>query len=102
MLGAHTKSSSLYVITEYCPHGNLRNFLETRRDIFQDHWFKNEQDMEKELTYVDLCKIILQVARGMDYLAAKKVCTNAIKVDFWIEYIGLDLNNGKVFCLHYM
>ena len=74
LLGACTKSLSLYVILEYCPNGNLKYFLQERRDKFERRWFKNENDMESEITYFDLSKIALQVARGMNHLAAKQVC----------------------------
>ena len=73
LMGACTKSRFLYIITEYCPHGNVQQFLRTRREKFQLNWFKNEEDMETELTYIDITQIAYQVARGMDFLASKQV-----------------------------
>ena len=73
LLGACTTSGSLYVIIEYCPHGNLKTFLQGKRDCFQDCWFKNECNMGNEATYIDLGNIAFQVARGMDFLSSKKV-----------------------------
>ena len=72
-MGACTRSGKLCVIIEYCPHGSLLNFLRARREIFEPVWFKNETDMENEFTYIDLAMVAFQVARGMDFLASKKV-----------------------------
>ena len=74
LLGACTRGGKLCVVLEYCPHGSLLNFLRDRRDIFQPTWFKNEPDMAKELTYIDLTMVAYQIAKGMDFLASKKVC----------------------------
>ncbi|XP_065058967.1 vascular endothelial growth factor receptor 2-like [Rhopilema esculentum] len=72
LMGACTRGGKLCVVLEYCPHGSLLNFLRDRRDIFQPTWFKNEPDMAKELTYIDLTMIAYQIAKGMDFLASKK------------------------------
>ena len=82
LIGACTKSISLYVILEYCPHGNLKDFLQERSDKFEPRWFKNEEDMESELTFFDLSKIALQVARGMNYLEEKRVSLITTTLDF--------------------
>lgn len=73
LLGACTVGGDLNVILECCPHGNLLKFLRDRRDIFQPEWYKNDTDMEKEFTYIDIMMICHQVARGMDFLQSKKV-----------------------------
>ena len=38
-----------------------------------DKWYKEEDTMEDELTYVDLCVICCQIAKGMQFLHAKQV-----------------------------
>ena len=73
LLGAHTKTLSLCIMMEYCPYGDLQNFLRSKRDIFKEVWFKNEKDMVNELTYIDLAIFCFQIAKGMDYLTSKHV-----------------------------
>ena len=73
LLGACTRGGKLCVILEYCPHGSLLNFLKERRDIFEPVWYKQETDMGNELTHIDLTMVAYQIAKGMDFLASKKV-----------------------------
>ena len=73
LIGAHTKSTSPCIIMEYCAHGDLLNFLRGRRNEFRQDWFKKEKDMAVELTLIDLAKIASQAARGMEFLASKRV-----------------------------
>lgn len=79
LLGACTKEGKLNVILEYCPHGNLMDFLRTRRDKFQHKWIKNEKDMSNEFTLIDLFAIVYQVAKGMDFLQSKRVSCLSFK-----------------------
>jgi len=75
LLGACTiNDGDLNVILEFCPNGSLLNFLRNRRELFQPVWYKNDTDMAKELTYIDLMVICHQVAKGMDFLQSRKVC----------------------------
>ena len=76
LLGACTRGGKLCVILECCPHGNLLNFLRSKREIFQPLWFKEATDMEKEFTYIDLLMTVFQVAKGMDFLQSKRVKIN--------------------------
>ncbi|XP_069825968.1 receptor-type tyrosine-protein kinase FLT3 isoform X2 [Dendropsophus ebraccatus] len=38
LLGACTASGPIYLIFEYCPHGDLLNYLKSRRDSFHKTW----------------------------------------------------------------
>ncbi|XP_066439369.1 receptor-type tyrosine-protein kinase FLT3 [Eleutherodactylus coqui] len=38
LLGACTASGPIYLIFEYCPHGDLLNYLKSRRDSFHRTW----------------------------------------------------------------
>ena len=73
VLGACTVRGDLNVILECCPHGDLLNFVKARRESFRPEWYKNDKDMEKEFTYIDLLMICHQVARGMQFLQSRKV-----------------------------
>jgi len=61
------------VILEYCPHGNLLSFIKSRRQIFKPIWSKQHLGMEKEFTMFDLCVAGYQVAKGLKFLADRKV-----------------------------
>ena len=78
LLGACTRGGKLCVVLEYCPHGSLLNFLRDRREIYQPVWFKNEPDMSNELTNMDLTMISYQIAKGLDFLASKRVSSRLL------------------------
>ena len=61
------------MILEYCPYGDLSSFLRSKRDIFQPSWQRAEDGFNSVCTYFDLANFTYQIARGMDFLASKKV-----------------------------
>ncbi|PFX31063.1 fibroblast growth factor receptor 3-like [Stylophora pistillata] len=67
-LGACTVQGPLYLIVEYCPHGNLRDFLRDNRPSL----IKVNEKTAAQLTLRDLLSIAYQIARGMSYLSSKK------------------------------
>ena len=79
LLGACTRGKRLMVIMEFAPHGSLLSFLRDRRNIYEAKWVKTMNDQDKEFTLVDLVMIGFQVARGLSFLASKKV-SNANKI----------------------
>ncbi|XP_045779071.1 fibroblast growth factor receptor homolog 1-like isoform X2 [Maniola jurtina] len=71
LLGCCTQDGPLYVIVEYAPNGNLREFLRNHRP--GNRYESDVEDKEKKtLTQKDLVSFSYQVARGMEYLASRR------------------------------
>lgn len=80
LLGCCSQGGPLYVIVEYAPHGNLKDFLKKNRprsefDIpFIAKTEEEEYDPDKlNLTQKHLISFAFQIARGMEYLASRRV-----------------------------
>lgn len=73
LLGAVTKGGDLSAIMEYCPHGNLVDFLRPRREIFNNQWTKETDDLNEEFSFIDATRAALDIAKGMCFLSQKKV-----------------------------
>ena len=70
----------LWVIIEYCRHGNLLDFLRKRRDIFEPVWTTPTEHADVTFTTIDLYICSLQVARAMEFLASRRV-------RLWLGYL---------------
>lgn len=71
LLGCCTQGGPLYVIVEYAAHGNLRDYLRNNRP---SSGYERAIGQEPEaITQKNLVSFAYQVARGMEYLASKKV-----------------------------
>uniref|UniRef100_P11362-10 Isoform 7 of Fibroblast growth factor receptor 1 n=1 Tax=Homo sapiens TaxID=9606 RepID=P11362-10 len=73
LLGACTQDGPLYVIVEYASKGNLREYLQARRPPGLEYCYNPSHNPEEQLSSKDLVSCAYQVARGMEYLASKKV-----------------------------
>eukprot|EP00794_Sanderia_malayensis_P005386 gene5386-6059_t len=67
-IGCCVRDGPLLVVVEYAPHGNLRQYLRTRRPTYPD---AVEQNKEPPLKIQDLVSYSLQIAKGMEFLASK-------------------------------
>lgn len=67
-LGACTAHGPLFLIVEYCSHGNLKDFLRNNRPSL----LELSGDMEVSLTFRDLLSFAYQITKGMSYLSSKK------------------------------
>uniref|UniRef100_A0A146M4S1 receptor protein-tyrosine kinase n=3 Tax=Lygus hesperus TaxID=30085 RepID=A0A146M4S1_LYGHE len=73
LLGCCTQGGPLFVIVEYAPHGNLRDFLRQHRPPSGYEPAIGEDLKDRNtLTQKDLVSFAYQVARGMDYLASMR------------------------------
>ncbi|KAL1492397.1 hypothetical protein ABEB36_010649 [Hypothenemus hampei] len=73
LIGCCTQGGPLYVIVEYAPFGNLRDFLrEHRPSSGYEIAVGTEHKEKKTLTQKDLVSFAYQVARGMDYLSSRR------------------------------
>ncbi|XP_050314293.1 fibroblast growth factor receptor homolog 1-like isoform X2 [Anthonomus grandis grandis] len=74
LIGCCTQGGPLYVIVEYAPYGNLRDFLREHRPSSGGYEIAigSEQKEKKTLTQKDLVSFAYQVARGMEYLASRR------------------------------
>lgn len=74
LLGCCTQKGPLFVVVEYAPHGNLRDFLRQHRSSpgYEPAIGIVEKE-RKTLTQKDLVSFAYQVARGMEYLASRSV-----------------------------
>nr|XP_018909125.1 PREDICTED: fibroblast growth factor receptor homolog 1-like isoform X2 [Bemisia tabaci] len=72
LLGCCTQHGPLYVIVEFAPHGNLRDFLRSRRPSSGSGYEPAiGSGQQAYLTQKDLVCFAYQVARGMEYLASR-------------------------------
>jgi serine/threonine protein kinase len=61
-------------VVEYAPHGNLRDFLRQHRPSSgYEPAIGTDLKEKKTLTQKDLVSFAYQVARGMEYLASRRV-----------------------------
>ncbi|XP_052098612.1 fibroblast growth factor receptor 2-like isoform X2 [Mytilus californianus] len=74
LLGCCTQNGPLYVLVEFAPHGNLRDFLRSRRPPNSAGYEKPglEKGSSRPLTEKDLISFAYQIARGMEYLASRQ------------------------------
>ncbi|ELT91660.1 hypothetical protein CAPTEDRAFT_90852 [Capitella teleta] len=71
LLGCCTQDGPLYVIVEYAPHGNLRDFLRHRRPPTSSGYEVPVDDFARPISFKDLVSYGYQVAKGMEYFTSR-------------------------------
>lgn len=61
------------MVVEYASKGNLREYLRARRPVGVEYWSGARQPLLGGVEIRELVSAAYQVARGMSYLASKKV-----------------------------
>ncbi|CAD7003841.1 fibroblast growth factor receptor homolog 1 [Ceratitis capitata] len=76
LLGCCTQNGPLWVIVEFAPHGNLKDFLKKNRPMFvgSPSLQRSSDCLEDtpQLTEKNLVSFAFQIARGMEYLASRR------------------------------
>lgn len=77
------------IIMEYCPAGNMLDFLRTHRKVFSPVWTRTNDDPDAQLTLMDLVAWAHQVSQAMQFLASRKVCEKTLDVSFFVNCIDM-------------
>ena len=68
VLASCTIRGDLWVIMEYCDHGDLKRFLSDRRHQFIPSWSKDSIDMFNSICLFDLLHMCEQIVNGIMFL----------------------------------
>lgn len=68
VLASCTIRGDLWVIMEYCDHGNLKDFLSARRNRYDPSWTKNSVDMSSDICLFDLVHMCEQILMGLMFI----------------------------------
>lgn len=91
LLGCCSQDGPLYVIVEYAPYGNLKDFL--KKNLAMADY--NSLNTQHVLTQKQLTSFAYQVARGMEYLASRRVRTLSFEL-FSPRFVNL-FSNFSIF-----
>ncbi|XP_037952597.1 fibroblast growth factor receptor homolog 1-like [Teleopsis dalmanni] len=72
LLGCCSQNGPLYVIVEFAPHGNLKDFLYKNRPASMKEFADQQNSPKHYLTEKHLISFAFQIARGMEYLASRR------------------------------
>lgn len=79
----------LYLAIEYAPHGNLLDFLRKSRVLETDPAFAIANSTASTLSSQQLLHFAADVARGMDYLSQKQVCSRNLALSIFLPKFSL-------------
>ncbi|XP_028408446.1 platelet-derived growth factor receptor alpha-like [Dendronephthya gigantea] len=67
------KSSNLWIIMEYCPYGNLREFLRSSRSRYNMEEDSLTADLSQVIGPKNLIYIAWEISKGMSFLISRKI-----------------------------
>ena len=67
----------LFIVVEFAPYGNLRQFLRDRRP--SEYQQSRPSSCGPSLIIRDFVSFAFQIAKGMEYLGTRKVCYVCIR-----------------------
>lgn len=73
------------MVVEYTSQGNLREYLRARRPVGLEYWSSSRPVSLGSLEIMELVSAAYQVARGMAYLASKKVSLQS----YWMNLLDM-------------
>ena len=88
LLASCTIRGDLWVIMEFCDHGDLKKFLSNRRNNFDPSWTSETVDISSSVCLFDLLRMCEQIFNGLMFLH----CWNAIHRDLAARNILVDAN----------
>ena len=86
---------NILIVMEYCEHGNMLDFLRARRDKFCPLTAtlpNNNNNPDVQLTLIDLVTWAHGVAKGMQFLASRKVLADRLKFCMGIANLVIAIN----------
>jgi serine/threonine protein kinase len=67
------KGSNLWIIMEYCPNGNLQEFLQNNQSLYSVEKESFDPDLSQVFGPKNLIYFAWQIAKGMAFLTSRKV-----------------------------
>ena len=92
----HSVPGSVYVVVEFAPYGNLRQYLRSRRPPLNA---SSDESTESDITMPSLVSFSLQVSKGMQFLADRKVSTSSqilVKISKLIVEVAQSSNSNSL------
>ena len=71
LLGACTINGPLWLILEYCPHGDLLTFLRSRKELVPEWGLEDDLSSREILCLLDLMKRATDICDGMCFLSSQ-------------------------------
>lgn len=85
------------MVVEYTSKGNLREYLRARRPVGLEYWSSSRPVSLGSLEIMELVSAAYQVARGMAYLASKKVSLQSYRMNL-LDMLNLSLLMQEEVC----
>lgn len=94
-------TGTVYIVVEYAPYGNLRQYLRNNRPSVTELFGENGSS---PVTLANLASFALQIAKGMEFLASHQVQLTILFIflSFILFYYSLFLYSSLNICFNSM